>query len=103
MDSGSYSGARIGVLTFHRSLNYGSYWQARCLSDWVRRNYREALIIDHDSRRTSFAELRCAFRPHLPASTRRHDIPLYHEKVRLLLNSFSALPMSPPFSLDDSA
>ena len=23
--------ARIGVLTFHRCINYGSYWQARCL------------------------------------------------------------------------
>ena len=21
----------IGVLTFHRCINYGSYWQARCL------------------------------------------------------------------------
>ena len=23
----------IGVLTFHRCINYGSYWQARCLAE----------------------------------------------------------------------
>ena len=26
-----------GVLTFHRCINYGSYWQARCLMEGLRR------------------------------------------------------------------
>ncbi len=27
---------RVGVLTFHRCINYGSYWQARCLVEGLR-------------------------------------------------------------------
>ena len=26
---------RVGVLTFHRCINYGSYWQARCLVEAI--------------------------------------------------------------------
>jgi hypothetical protein len=31
---------RVGVLTFHRCINYGSYWQARCLVEGLRKRDR---------------------------------------------------------------
>ncbi|MEZ2223471.1 response regulator transcription factor [Rhizobium sp. RCC_161_2] len=44
LDAGVASGNRgrdkVGVLTFHRCINYGSYWQARCQP-----NADEALVL----------------------------------------------------------
>src|SRR5690606_27642994 len=40
---------KIGILTFHRCINYGSYWQARCLIEGLRRMGADAVLLDHDS------------------------------------------------------
>ena len=47
---------RIGVLTFHRCINYGSYWQARCLTEGLRRRGHDAGLLDHRSARVNRAE-----------------------------------------------
>jgi hypothetical protein len=91
---------RIGVLTFHRCINYGSYWQARCLADGLRRRGYDAVLLDHRSARVNRAEWRCALQPMLPAPTPRRDFPLYAEKARKFFDAFGQLPLSAPFCLE---
>lgn len=95
------SGKRIGVLTFHRCINYGSYWQARSLVEGLRARGHDAELMDHDSRRVNWAEARCAFQPLLPERTAAADFPLYAAKTRKFLAAFAQLPMSPSFPLEE--
>ena len=92
---------RIGVLTFHRCINYGSYWQARQLVEGVRAMGHEVELLDHDSARVTRAERRCAFQPTLPARSSRADMRLYGAKTRQFEIAFASLPLSAPFPLDD--
>lgn len=91
---------RIGVLTFHRCINYGSYWQARCLVEGLGALGHEAELLDHDSPRVNRAEWRCALEPLLPAHSPPQDRPLYAEKARKFLAAFEALPRSRRFRLE---
>jgi hypothetical protein len=90
----------VGILTFHRCINYGSYWQARCLVEGVRAMGADAVLLDHHSVAAERAELRCAFRPTLPLHTPRADFPAYARKTRAFRHAFSRLPLSAPFPLD---
>jgi hypothetical protein len=90
----------LGILTFHRCINYGSYWQARCLAEGLAAMGADAVLLDHDSPQVKRAELRCAFRPTLPTHTPRSDFPAYAEKTRRFLNAFDRLPLSRPFPID---
>lgn len=92
---------RVGVLTFHRCVNYGSYWQARRLVEGLRRRGCQAELLDHRSRRVDRAEWRCALTPHLPVATPVGDRGLYALKARAFFEAFDQLPMSPPFALED--
>ena len=92
---------RIGVLTFHRCINYGSYWQARCLVEGLRARGHEAELLDHECDTVTRAEWRCAFQPSLPEHTPRADFPLYKAKSRKFLQAFEELPLSPRFPLGD--
>jgi hypothetical protein len=91
---------RIGVLTFHRCINYGSYWQARRLVEGLRGMGHEAELLDYRSGRARRAEWRCAFQPSLPARTPRRIFPAYAAKARALLCAVDALPRSRRFALD---
>ncbi|MBT2321366.1 polysaccharide pyruvyl transferase family protein [Variovorax paradoxus] len=91
----------IGVLTLHRCINYGSFWQARCLVEGLRARGHQAVLLDHRSRRAGMAELRCALQPVLPTPVRASDRPLYVSKTRKFFSAFLSLPCSPSFSLDD--
>ncbi|MBW8784411.1 MAG: polysaccharide pyruvyl transferase family protein [Novosphingobium sp.] len=91
---------RIGVLTFHRCINYGSYWQARCLVEGLRRRGHDAELLDHAAPRIDRVEWRCALQPLLPRRSDRSDIQLYAEKARVFRSAIDALPLSPPFPLD---
>ncbi len=93
----------VGVLTFHRCINYGSYWQARCLVEGLCARGLDAELIDHRSARVNRAEWRCALSPHLPAPTRGPDRAAYARKARRFLAAFERLPLSPPISLDAPA
>src|SRR3546814_1913962 len=70
---------KIGVLTFHRCINYGSYWQARCLVEGLRQRGHDAVLLDHDSPLVNRAEWRCALRPLLPTPTPKTDYPRSEE------------------------
>lgn len=92
---------KAGILTFHRCINYGSYWQARCLAEGLASMGVDAILLEHMSDRVNRAEWRCAMQPLLPAPTPKQDYPLYKAKIRKFFESFAALPLSAPFSLED--
>lgn len=91
---------KIGVLTFHRCINYGSYWQARCLVEGLRARGHDAVILDHISSRINAAEWRVALRPTLPTPVPRSDIEQYACKTRKFLTEFERLPLSAQFDID---
>ncbi len=93
------TGQKIGVLTFHRCINYGSYWQARCLVEGLRARGHHAVLLDHDSPEINWVEWRCAFQPRLPERTARADFPAYKRKARKVLEAADSLPASRRFSL----
>lgn len=90
---------KVGVLTFHRCINYGSYWQARCLAEGLSERGYNTNIIDHDSRKVNFAEWKCGFRPVLPTPVPKSDYPLYRSKMEAFFQAFDALPFSRRFDL----
>lgn len=92
---------KIGILTFHRCINYGSYWQARCLAEGLQKLGHDVEVLDHESKRVNFAEWKCAFQPVLPTPVPRSDFPLYRQKVERFFEAFCALPLSKPFPLDN--
>jgi hypothetical protein len=89
----------IGVLTFHRCINYGSYWQARCLVEGLRALGHDAALLDHDSAAVNRAEWRCALAPALPARGSSSDRAAYLAKTRTFLAAIAALPRSSRFEL----
>ena len=91
---------RIGVATFHASINYGSYWQARCLVEGLRTLGHDAVLMEHRSDSVTSRELRNAFQPELPERTARRHLPALGRKVRAFAAAVAALPRSAPFPLD---
>lgn len=91
---------KTAVLTFHRCINYGSYWQARCLVEGLRSLGADAVLLDHHSSRVNRAEWRCALEPLLPAKAPKGDHALYASKVRKFFDAFASLPLSPAFGLE---
>jgi hypothetical protein len=90
---------KVGVLTFHRCINYGSYWQARCLAEGLIARGYNTDIIDHDSRKVNLAEWKCGFRPVLPTPVPKLDYPLYRAKMEAFFRAFCTLPLSKRFDL----
>lgn len=103
MDTRGTTSLKIGVLTFHRCINYGSYWQARFLVDALRERGHEAVLLDHYSPRVNIAEWKCALRPVLPTPVPKSDYPLYRRKIHKFFDAFAELPCSPCFSLGHPA
>lgn len=92
----------VGILTFHRCINYGSYWQARCLVEGLQARGLEVELLDHDCPEVRRAEYRCALRPTLPEPTPPQHRAAYKAKARAFEPAFAELPMSRRFSLHDA-
>ena len=90
---------KVGVLTFHKCINYGSYWQARCLVEGLRSRGFDAELLDHDCACVRRAEARCALQPKLPERTGRRELRHYALKTRKFARAISRLPQSGRFSL----
>ncbi|MDQ3278348.1 MAG: polysaccharide pyruvyl transferase family protein [Bacteroidota bacterium] len=90
---------KTGILTFHRCINYGSYWQSRCLVEALQSRGMDAVILDHESRQVNLAEWRCAYQPVLPTPVPASDFPLYRRKIERFFEAFDQLPLSPRFPL----
>jgi hypothetical protein len=95
------SSPKVGVLTFHRCINYGSYWQARAVVEGLRQIGCDAVILDHHSARVNRAEWRNVFQPTLPRRTPRDDYAHYAVKTRKFFEAFTRLPLSKPFRLEE--
>ncbi|HEV7333597.1 MAG TPA: polysaccharide pyruvyl transferase family protein [Flavisolibacter sp.] len=93
------TGHKTGILTFHRCINYGSYWQSRCLVEALQSRGMNASILDHHSKQVNLAEWRCAYQPVLPTQVPASDYPLYRSKMKRFFEAFEQLPLSPRFSL----
>uniref|UniRef100_UPI0040399462 polysaccharide pyruvyl transferase family protein n=1 Tax=Variovorax sp. BK018 TaxID=3450241 RepID=UPI0040399462 len=91
---------RVGVLTFHRCINYGSYWQARSLVEGLQRMGCDTVLLDHRSRRVDIAEWRCALKPVLPTPVPGSDRRLYAAKTRCFFEAFEQLPRSGGFAME---
>lgn len=94
---------KVGVLTFHRCINYGSYWQARCLVEAIRAAGHDAVLLDHDTPGIRRKEWRCALQPRNPLREQPGDMEEYAQKTRLFLKAIEALPLSQPFASNDPA
>jgi len=94
---------KIGVLTFHKCINYGSYWQARCLVEGLRARGHDAELLDHECKAVRSAEVRCAFQPTLPVRTPRNQLHPYAAKARKFVDAIRRLPLSPQFSMHEPA
>jgi hypothetical protein len=92
---------KIGVLTFHRCINYGSYWQARCLVEGLRSRGHDARLLDHSSGDVARTEWRSAMQPLLPRRSSRDDIRAYARKAKRFQRTIAALPLSPDFPLGE--
>lgn len=92
---------RVSVLTFHKCINYGSYWQARCMVEALKARGHDAELLDHDCVGVRRAEVRCALQPKLPQRTPRHELGIYAKKTRRFVEAISALPLSRRFSLHE--
>jgi len=91
----------VGVLTFHRCINYGSYWQARCLVEGLKSRGIDPVLLEHRSSRVNRREWSTALSPTPAPQTPEHR-RLYHRKIRLFLEAFeTTLPLTPAFPLDD--
>lgn len=87
----------IGILTFHRCINYGSYWQARCLAEGMAAHTGARVrILDHASRKVEIKEWRCALRPELSSPG---DRKAHADKIRSFAQAQNALPLSDRFAL----
>ena len=92
---------KLGILTFHKCINYGSYWQARCLAEGLRARGHEVELLDHDCKCTRRAEARCALQPTLPDRTPRGQLREYADKTRRFVRAIAELPLSKRFSLHE--
>src|SRR3954453_7354743 len=88
-----------GVLTFHRSINYGSFWQAARLVEGLRARGHDAVVLDHNCGAVCTAEMRCALQPELPQRTRPAFLKSYATKARKLGHAMDGLPLSSRFPL----
>jgi hypothetical protein len=90
---------KIGILTFHRCINYGSYWQARYLVEGLCQRGYNAELLDYVSWKTTLAEWKCALTPVLPTPVPKSDYPRYGFKLLKFWQAFVSLPCSPSFPL----
>lgn len=91
---------RVGVLTFHRCINYGSYWQARCLVEGLQARGVDAELLDHDCAEVNLAEWKCSLQPRLPERSSLGELRLYKRKARRFFEAWCELPRSRPFGLN---
>ena len=101
MENRNKTPLKIGVLTFHRCINYGSYWQTRCLVEGLQARGHDVVVLDHQSRRVNLVEWKCALQPVLPSAVPKSDHALYRQKIEKFFPIFDNLPLSAPFSLED--
>nr|WP_246734171.1 polysaccharide pyruvyl transferase family protein [Oharaeibacter diazotrophicus] len=82
------------MLTFHRRVDYGSYWQTRCLLAGLARRGHAAVVADHASDHVRRAELACALAPLGDGPAARADVPDKVARIRAFRRAVAELPLS---------
>jgi len=90
---------RIALLTFHRCVDYGSHWQARCLLAGLARRGHEVILADHACDRVRRAALACALAPLGGGADERADVPQQVAKIRAFRRAVADLPLGRRFDL----
>lgn len=90
-------GKRVGILTFHRCINYGAYWQVRSLSDYFRDEGHEVHVLDYRSKAYYKKELQHALRPFRPAP--KSDVLRFLLKTVKFVRAQQRMQRTPTFSL----
>lgn len=84
---------KIGILTFHRSINYGAFMQAFSLSHQIQKRFPEVRVelIDYTS-----AIMENIYKPHLTLGTLKHPLAtlLKTKQWKEFRRSLSSLPLS---------
>ncbi len=88
---------RVGILTFHRCVNYGAYWQVRCLSRGLEALGHEVRILNYTSRGSAWREVRHALTRTRPAP--KHDVLPLVIKALKFFRAQQGLPLTRLFSL----
>lgn len=92
---------KVGILTFHSCINYGSYWQTRCLAERLKHWGHTPVVLNHYSKKVNIAEWKCALQPVLPTPVPGSDHALYRQKIEKFFDAIALLPLSKAFQLDD--
>ena len=87
---------KVGVLPFHDCINYGAYWQARCLADGLRSQGHDAVILDHRSWRVDMRELTWGLWPVSPDFIPPLDYLRYARKEWAVCRAISRLRVRAP-------
>jgi len=88
---------KIGILTFHRCVNYGAYWQVRCLSDFFKRAGYEPQVLDYGWKGFLVREIGHALRPFRGAP--KSDVFRFGVKTLKCYGAQQRLRRTPGFSL----
>ena len=88
---------KIGILTFHRCVNYGAYWQVRCLSDYFKRAGYEPEVLDYGWKGFFAKEIGHALRPFRGAP--KTDILRFGAKTLKCYRAQQSIRRTPSFSL----
>lgn len=90
----------IGILTFHRCINYGAWWQACCLVEGLRSWGYDAVLLDYRSWRIDLREWTWGLRPVSPDPIPPGDFFRYACKEWAFFRASARLPRSRPFRLE---
>jgi hypothetical protein len=88
---------KIGILTFHRCVNYGAFWQVRCLSDFFLREGYEPQVLDYGGREFLLSEIRHALRPFRGAP--KTDVLRFTAKTLKCYRAQQSIRRTPGFSM----
>lgn len=91
---------RIGILTFHRSINYGAYMQCLALSHEIKKRFpkQEVEVIDYNSFIME-KNYKVRFTKHMLKHP--FEFPRKIKRKRVFRNSLKYLPLSPEQIIDD--
>ena len=88
---------KIGILTFHRCINYGAYWQVRCLGDYFARAGYAPQVLDYGWKGFFLNELKHALRPFKGAP--KGDILRFTAKTLKCYGAQQRIRRTPSFAL----
>lgn len=76
---------KIGILTFHRAINYGAVFQTFATQEYLKSLGHEAVVIDYYPKYIKYT--------HKPIRTNRHNRPGGKQGIRMLIHDLVSAPI----------